>query len=257
MPSTEITTAQKITITYELASFGERFLAFLIDLIILGIYFTVMMFFGAIIFLDKVDYFAYIALVPVVTFYSLGFEVFNRGQTPGKMIMGIKVMKLEGDRPIPGDYLMRWIFRSIDIWSSLGTLALILISSSDKNQRLGDLLANTIVVRIRNNDEIPLSRLLQMHRREHYEPTYPSAIQMTEHEMIRVKELLDALRTNPGEGHLKALDIASQHIADKLAIPIEPYHPYFETNPFIRASEREKRIAFLNTLLKDYIILTR
>ncbi|MFO7723027.1 MAG: RDD family protein [Bacteroidales bacterium] len=257
MPSTDITTAQKITITYELASFGERFLAFLIDLIIIGVFSFVMMFLGTIVFLDRVDYFAYIVVLPVATLYTLGFEIFNRGQTPGKMIMGIKVMKLEGDRPIPGDYLMRWIFRAVDIWSSLGTLALILISSSDKNQRLGDLLANTIVVRIRSSEEVPLARLLQMRTREAYEPTYPSVVQMSEPEMIRVKELLERLKRNPGEGPLKALDIASQNIADKLMIPLEPYHPYFETNPFIRTSEREKRIAFLNTLLKDYIILTR
>jgi uncharacterized RDD family membrane protein YckC len=257
MPSTDITTAQKITISYELASFGERFLSFLIDMVILGIFFIVMSFFGAMVFLDKMDYFAYLVLIPVITFYSLGFEVFNRGQSPGKMLLGLKVMKLEGDRPIPGDYLMRWIFRSIDIWSSLGTLALIMISSSDKNQRLGDMLANTIVVRIRSGEDIPLVRLLQMRTREAYEPTYPVVVQMTEQEMLRVKELLDALRKNPGEGHLRALDIASQNIADKLSIPIEPYHPYFETNPFIRESEREKRKAFLSTLLKDYIILTR
>lgn len=257
MAQIDITTAQKITITYDLATIGERLLALLIDLVIIVVYGLGVLIFVSIFWIENINLLLYLFVLPVVTFYTLCFELFRNGQTPGKMIMGLRVVRIDGRRSEPSDLLIRWVFRLIDIWVSLGSVALILISSSDKNQRLGDLLANTAVIKTRSKYGHTLAGLLYMHRREQYNPVFESAIQMSEEDMLNIKTLVDRLDKYPNEGHLRALDIASENIARKLNIPLEPYHPYFETNPFIRETERKKRLEFLNRLLKDYIILTR
>lgn len=257
MATIDINTSQKITITYDLGTVAERFLALLIDVLILGAYAFAGLMIVMIFFLSHIDYLAFLIIVPVVTFYSLAFEMFNNGQTVGKLAVGLRVVKVDGTRPAPNDLLIRWAFRIVDIWFSAGIVAFILTTSSDKNQRLGDLLANTAVIKTRSRFGYSLAGLLQLQRREQYTPVFRNASQMAEQEMLQVKALLDRLAKYPNEGHNRALDIASENIAKKLNIPLEPYHPYFETNPFIREQERAKRAEFLRNLLKDYIILTR
>ena len=54
--------------------------------------------------------------LPVV-FYSLLFETFLDGQTIGKRIMKIKVVKIDGYQAKVSDYLTRWFFRIIDLFN--------------------------------------------------------------------------------------------------------------------------------------------
>ncbi len=256
MARIEITTVHKISITYDLASAGMRILAFIVDLIVLSTFYTVAIQFWVLIVTKPPLFFLIMILFPV-TFYTFLMELFNNGQTLGKLILGIRVIRIDGRKPTVVDLLTRWLFRVVDIWGSLGTVGLILITSSDKNQRLGDLLANTTIIRVRTGDGYSLRGLESIHRNEDHTPVYPEVVRMTEEEMVQVKTLLDRLIRYPTEGHLTALDIASERIAQSLGIKLEPYHHLFETNPIIREEERNKRKEFLKRLLKDYIILTR
>lgn len=257
MAKIDITTAQKISITYDLAILWERIAALALDLTFLFAYSILIIFIFSLLAIENIGLISWLLVIPEVMFYSLLFEMLNHGQTPGKMLVGIRVVKVDGNRPDPVDFLIRWAFRPIDLWASVGTVALILISSSDKNQRLGDLLANTAVIKSRPRQYYSLMALSRMQKREAYDPVYPSAVLMPERDMIEVKALLDRIERYPNEGHMRALDIASEQVAQKLSIPLEPYHPLFNDNPIIRTEERGKRIRFLQTLLKDYIILSR
>ena len=68
---------------------------------------------------DGLDQWSIIAIISViglpVMFYSLIQESLWEGQTIGKKLMKVKVIKLDGYQAGFGDYLIRWLFRLIDI----------------------------------------------------------------------------------------------------------------------------------------------
>src|SRR5690606_30771905 len=114
MQTIRVHTTQNVSIQYPLASLGDRLLAYIIDQFILFFYA-----YAAILLLDKLLYtdnwwvFFLIAGVPLI-FYSLAFELLMNGQSPGKMAMRIRVIRLDGTPPGVGNYLMRWVFRFVD-----------------------------------------------------------------------------------------------------------------------------------------------
>ena len=67
--------------------------------------------------------------------------------TPGKLLMGLKVVKLNGERYDWRAVLLRNIIRIIDGAPILYIVGIISIAVTEKNQRLGDLAAGTVVVR--------------------------------------------------------------------------------------------------------------
>lgn len=259
MPGIEITTARKITITYDLAGFWIRAGSFCIDLIIMLLYAFLMGLFTELVLSDFINdsVAAWFLIYPEVFFYSLAFEIFNNGQTPGKRILGLRVVQIEGKRAAPIDFFVRWAFRVVDLWASLGTVALLMITSSERNQRLGDLLANLTVVKIRSADPYFMKRLDRMRNSEGYTPVYPQVIQMQESDMVMLKSLLDRLLRYPNEGHFEALEVATEKFADLLDIPQQIYPSHFKDNPYLLSDIRKEKVQFLQQLLKDYIILTR
>jgi len=69
------------------------------------------------------------------------------GQTIGKKVSKIKVVKEDGSRCDLGSALIRNILRIIDHLPFLYLLGIVLIAATEKKQRLGDMLAKTIVVK--------------------------------------------------------------------------------------------------------------
>jgi uncharacterized RDD family membrane protein YckC len=69
------------------------------------------------------------------------------GQTIGKKLVHIKVIKEEGSKCDFGSALVRNILRIVDHLPFLYILGIILITTTDKKQRLGDMLGKTIVVK--------------------------------------------------------------------------------------------------------------
>ena len=69
------------------------------------------------------------------------------GQTIGKKFVHIRVVKEDGSRCDVGSALVRNLLRIIDHLPFLYILGIILIAATDKKQRLGDMLAKTIVIK--------------------------------------------------------------------------------------------------------------
>ena len=69
------------------------------------------------------------------------------GQTIGKGLMHVRVLKESGARCDIGSALIRNILRIVDHLPFLYILGMILIAATEKRQRLGDMLAKTIVVK--------------------------------------------------------------------------------------------------------------
>lgn len=244
MNSIEITTAQKVIIQYELASLGNRFVAFFIDMMIL---------FGGLIFLniialqifygdwDNYQYYLYLVMIPYFLFYTLVSEILLDGQTIGKRSMGLKVVKLNGDPAGAFDYVMRWAFRFLDIWFSLGSIAAMLISASPNAQRLGGVLSGTTVIRKNSTRNFTLKDILSISTRADYEPHYPEVVKMSEQDMLFVKKVLDRLKKYKNKAHKEALVKLANRMAEQLEVKVEEKQPQ----------------QFLRTLLTDYIVLTR
>ncbi len=87
-----------------------------------------------------------IFLLPVV--YFTFFEAFMKGQTPGKRLAKIRVVKITGEPIGIGESFVRNILRIIDQLPVLYLLGVLLMATSKKRQRLGDMAANTIVIRV-------------------------------------------------------------------------------------------------------------
>ncbi|MBK9190352.1 MAG: RDD family protein [Crocinitomicaceae bacterium] len=151
MKTVDVLTSHNISIEYETASVMNRGVAAFLDLLIMGAYFLIILFLSISMGLNawSLNLFTIVfyALMLPLFFYSVLFEYLLKGQTVGKLAMGIRVVKLNGENATLSDYTMRWAFRIIDFWISAGSVAAIFIASSEKGQRLGDILAQTVMVK--------------------------------------------------------------------------------------------------------------
>lgn len=125
-----------------------RFLAFLIDLVIR----SVLLFIAAIASLPFGELgfgFWFIFWFLIEWFYPVLFEVFRRGQTPGKKTLGISVVNDDLTPVTFGTSLVRNLIRTADFLPFCYLFGLITMVSNDRFQRLGDLAAGTLVISIR------------------------------------------------------------------------------------------------------------
>ena len=131
MSELTINTTQNVNINFEAASVGERILAYLIDLLIKIAYLIVIGYFvfnlmGLGEAISKMDQWSAIAVVVLFLlpymFYSLVLESLFEGQTLGKRLLKLKVVKIDGYQASFGDYLIRWILRIVDVNISSGII---------------------------------------------------------------------------------------------------------------------------------------
>jgi uncharacterized RDD family membrane protein YckC len=121
-----------------------------------------------------------------VIFYSLILESLLEGQTIGKRLMKTKVVKIDGYQASFGDYIIRWVFRIIDVNISSGIIGLITMIISSKTQRLGDMTAGTAVISLKNNISINHTILEEVDNS--YVPTYPLVIKLSDNDARIIKE---------------------------------------------------------------------
>jgi len=245
MVELQINTTQNVNIKFIAASVGERILAYIIDLIIKLAYIVVtyqLMFnlFEINELIDDMDHWSQIAIIvsfylPVV-FYSLIFETFLDGQTIGKRIMKIKVVKIDGYQAALADYLVRWFFRIVDINMMSGIVALIAIITSKKSQRLGDMTAGTSVITLKNN--VNISHTILEELGEGYVPTYPSVINLSDNDARIIKETF--IRAKAARDYPTLIKLRKK-IVD--VIDIKNYN--------------DSDIHFIDTILKDYNYYTQ
>lgn len=253
MKTIPIRTTQNVTIEYELPSTLQRIVSWIIDAAIL----TVVMFIllicfsivlGALrIFSDKSYFYFYMfVILPIYVFYFLVSEVLFNGQSIGKRAMGIRVVKLNGSIPSLWDYTLRWACRFIDVFMSGGSLAVLLITASDKGQRLGDILAGTTVIKIKSQQHVDLKELLTIRSHRDYEPVHTNVISFTEEEMLTIKTVLNRSNRFPNQKDTNnLLEKTAILVAQKLDLPTH------------KSMNLQEAKAFLFTILQDYIVLTR
>lgn len=159
----EFTTGEAVALELPVARIPTRAAAFVLDLIlqiVLGVLLLTLVMLvtrGD----DSSPWFATLILVSLVTVlvgYPVFWETALRGATPGKLALGLRVVRADGG---PVDFrhaLTRGLTGAIvDFWM-LGLFGLIAVASSMCSpgaRRVGDVLAGTVVVHIRQQLSLP------------------------------------------------------------------------------------------------------
>jgi len=155
---TELELPEEIDLQVELANVGSRTLAILVDLalggLVLFIVYALTMLVAHDVADDWLTRLSSNALKTLLILLIFGFQwcYFNifewmwNGQTPGKRLLHLRVIKVDGS-PVSGiDVLLRNLSRPIDTLGPMGLIGLLMIFVSRKAQRLGDLMARTLVI---------------------------------------------------------------------------------------------------------------
>jgi uncharacterized RDD family membrane protein YckC len=198
----EVRTPESIAFHYELAGLGSRFLALMVDqaiqiLVLVAIFGALVLAgtrelaarHGAPSVADKVTVSIagaiLIAIVFAVLFgYFIVFEAAWNGQTPGKRLLGLRVVR-DGGYPLDfGASLIRNLIRVGEWIFGYYIIAAISAVLSPENKRLGDLAAGTIVVR-----DARLAAPSVLAQRD--EPTYAATTYLSGEERVLIKRFLE------------------------------------------------------------------
>ncbi len=253
MAEIQIQTTQNVNINFKSAEIEKRVLAFLIDILIKYSYAGLV---GYIIYslskgnktgvldtLDSLDQWSIMAIVIIlvlpIVFYSLVFETFFLGQTIGKKLFNIKVVKIDGFRANFIDYFIRWVMRIIDI-SFLpilpGIIAFLTAFNSKKAQRLGGIASGTAVIDLQK--KVLISNTILKELEISYIPKYPNVIKLTDNDMRIIKETFEnAVKKQ----NYKTLQKLKNKIIE--VTKIEP-------------SNKESDLNFIDTVIKDFNFYT-
>jgi len=151
-----IATPEGVELEVPLAGIGSRLTARILDhLIQLVVILAALLIFSGSVDTDS-ESDAFVAIVgtlmlfAILWVYDVAFEAFAGGRTPGKRAVGIRVVGMRGEPIGFSAAAVRNVLRLVDEFLTLWICALVSIIRSDKNQRVGDIAAGTMVVRERS-----------------------------------------------------------------------------------------------------------
>ncbi|EMR02501.1 RDD family protein [Cesiribacter andamanensis] len=192
MQKVEIQTTQNVLIDYEVAGLGDRIGAYLLDSLLTGAYYIVLILFNSEVYSMPTWLIITFILPPFL--YHLLCEIFFNGQSLGKRQLHLKVVRLDGTQPGIGNYLLRWLLRPLDIWL-YGSVAILTILINGKGQRLGDMAAGTTVVKYRpQQHNFDQQLYTPAPEQEAYEVQFPQVSRLQEKDVALIRETLRTYR---------------------------------------------------------------
>ena len=229
-----IITSQYVQIDQTPAGVGERIFARLLDFLVMflysmGLYSIIDQTGIDFIFRGEYSVLVYFLFAAPVIFYSILWELMNRGRSPGKMAFGMRVVMRDGTTPTLGAYTMRWMLMLIDVWCSGIGIAIILMNKN--NQRFGDLAAGTMVIKERDYHHIQVSIDEFNYLSRGYRPVYPQAENLSLEQVNIIRETL----TRDDENRPKRIAALSGKV-----------------KKFLKISPPTDDESFLHTLMRDY-----
>ena len=151
-----VETSEGVPLRLDVAGAGSRFLAGLLDVSILLIGYLLLWLAvlipvsfdatGLSMFLVGVLLGGALLLLPA---YHLFFHLLFAGQTPGKRVFGIRVASADGQPATKIQLVLRALLMLIDVFLTIPVpVGLLAIAATEKHQRLGDIVAGTLLVRV-------------------------------------------------------------------------------------------------------------
>ncbi len=212
-----IKTTQNVDLEFEIASIGDRILGLLIDSATIMVYCIICITFFFVAKTSNNPSPWFLLLFLPVLLYSLLCELFLNGQTVGKMVMKIRVVRNDGKELGFGSCFIRWIFRIVDFNLTFGMAALLTYLFSQKGQRLGDIAASTTVLKIESGYRLTETAYVQVP--ENYTPRFPQVTKLSDADIQTIKEVLLAVNgstdyysiRNPHPLIIKTIDIIKKN----------------------------------------------
>ena len=242
MERIQINTTQNVKLEYAAAGVGLRILAGLLDTLFVYTYIFILITVFTNFIIRKNVYsgnyeenesynqamigLLIIFLLPAFTYHLL-CETFLNGQSFGKKIVKIKVVKLDGTQPNFGTFLVRSMFRLID----RPLIAILCVAISNKSQRFGDMVAGTTV--IHKNTKVSIKDTILHKVNSDYKIVYEQVAMMSDADANIIKDVLQFSLAQGQPDHLKLL---RSKIQNKYGIH----------------DVKQSDIDFFNTLLNDY-----
>ena len=249
MKPVKLDTGFNIEVEFRVAPFHKRLLAWLIDVVICWLLVKLLAsllgtpsFF---VWTDVWDLRGLLVSLPVL-FYHLFCEITMNGRSVGKLAMNCRVITAEGGQPAIGQYLIRWVFRWIDFpyWIGIAIVYTIIpwwamplifaglasVIFTPKSQRIGDLVAGTLVIDLRNNTSWQDTVFTELNA--DYQPLYPQVMQLSDRDINTLKSIIETVRKKD-----------DHYLAQKIAERIKSK---------VKMDSEQRPIDFLESLLKDY-----
>jgi len=153
-----IATPEGLELSLQLAGAASRFVAASVDLAIQLALLIAVGVVAAVVGGGGVVVAVYLILVFLIIFgYDVAFEVLNAGRTPGKQLNGLRVVRVSGHPVTFLPSCIRNVIRPIDFLPGWYLLGATVILATSKNQRIGDIVAGTLVIRQRGvRKQVPL-----------------------------------------------------------------------------------------------------
>lgn len=149
-----IVTPEAVRLEFAPASLGSRGLALMVDFVILGIVLFTLLFAVALaggvggVGIGPTTVISGVLLILIV--YPAAFEAAMGGRTPGKAALGLRVVTREGGPITLRHSAVRAALSLLDIYATVGGAAVVSALATRQTQRLGDVVAGTIVLRERS-----------------------------------------------------------------------------------------------------------
>lgn len=244
MSQLTITTTQNVNINFTAANTGGRVLAYLVDMgVFLAYYLLLLLVLNQSGIGDAIDYqdewvkrAVYGVLGLPVMLYSLLCETLMEGQSVGKRLLKLKVIKIDGYQAGFSDYLIRWVFRIVETAGIMALIGVVIMMINKDSRRLGDLAAGTAVISLKSS--INISHTILQELSTDYVPTYPQVIKLTDNDVRIIKETYDA-----------SYRVADFAMMERLQAKIEQVTGI--------SSVQQSAMAFVDTVLKDYNYYTQ
>ena len=220
-----IDTPEQIALEYHLAGIGSRFLALAFDTLLQFVVVIVVWIAIAFLLPDLSVYWVNAATwtiaILILFFFVLYwgyyaiFEALWNGQTPGKRHAKIRVIKDSGRAITAFEAIGRNLLRVIDWLPSFYAVGIITMFLNEKNKRLGDFVAGTVVVHEQPEEQV--------------QPVWPaqapSQISLTTHQVAQLGtaelELIETFLHRRIDLTPEVRAASAQRIADHIALKLQ------------------------------------